>query len=112
MKKEDVLGRILIYLEFRKFGGDCARWIVAILLGGTFSVVVYRRENRSEDGRSGNARDGLALSAILTMAAVTTAPNDSDEVVRVAQGIASRMACLPANWAFRSVQSSTSNQPV
>lgn len=84
---------ILNQPEFREFGDDCVRLLVAVLLGGMLGV------ERELHGRWAGLRTHMMVSlgaAIFTIAALTAAPNDSNEVTRVIQGIAAGIGFLGA----------------
>lgn len=84
---------ILNQSEFREFGENCVRLFVAVLLGGLLGI------ERELHGRWAGLRTHMMVSlgaAIFTIAALTTAPNDSNEVTRVIQGIAAGIGFLGA----------------
>ena len=77
----------------QEFGTDCLRLFVALLLGGLLGI------ERHFHGRWAGVRTHMMVSlgaAIFTIAALTTAPNDTNEVTRVIQGIAAGIGFLGA----------------
>lgn len=77
----------------QEFGIDCLRLFVALLLGGLLGI------ERQFHGRWAGVRTHMMVSlgaAIFTIAALTTAPNDTNEVTRVIQGIAAGIGFLGA----------------
>ncbi|MCA9215120.1 MAG: MgtC/SapB family protein [Planctomycetales bacterium] len=77
----------------QEFGIDCLRLFVALLLGGLLGI------ERQFHGRWAGIRTHMMVSlgaAIFTIAALTTAPNDTNEVTRVIQGIAAGIGFLGA----------------
>ena len=72
---------------------DVVRLIVAVVLGGIVGI------ERQIHGRWAGIRTHMMVSlgaAIFTIAAVTTAPNDANDVTRVIQGIAAGIGFLGA----------------
>jgi putative Mg2+ transporter-C (MgtC) family protein len=79
--------------EVQEFGAFLLRLSIAIVLGGVLGV------ERQLRGRWAGIRTHMMVSlgaAIFTLAAITTAPNDSNEVTRVIQGIAAGIGFLGA----------------
>lgn len=79
--------------EVQEFGAFLLRLLIAIVLGGVLGV------ERQLRGRWAGIRTHMMVSlgaAIFTLAAITTAPNDSNEVTRVIQGIAAGIGFLGA----------------
>ena len=77
----------------QELGTDALRLLVAVLLGGVLGI------ERQLHGRWAGVRTHMMVSlgaAIFTIAAITTAPNDSNEVTRVIQGIAAGIGFLGA----------------
>lgn len=77
--------------EVKEFGTDCLRLFIAVLLGGLLGI------ERQLHGRWAGIRTHMMVSlgaAIFTIAALTTAPNNSNEVTRVIQGIAAGIGFL------------------
>lgn len=77
----------------KTFGTDCLRLFVAVLLGGSLGI------ERQLRGQWAGVRTHMMVSlgaAIFTIAAVTTAPNNSNDVTRVIQGIAAGIGFLGA----------------
>lgn len=75
------------------FWTDFVRLMVAVLLGGALGI------ERQLHGRWAGIRTHMMVSlgaAIFTIAAITTAPNDPNEVTRVIQGIAAGIGFLGA----------------
>lgn len=84
---------ILNQAEFREFGEHCVRLFVAVLLGGLLGI------ERELHGRWAGLRTHMMVSlgsAVFTIAALATAPNDVNEVTRVIQGIAAGIGFLGA----------------
>ena len=72
---------------------DCVRLLMAVLLGGVLGI------ERQLHGRWAGIRTHMMVSlgaAVFTMAAIATAPHDSNEVTRVIQGIAAGIGFLGA----------------
>ncbi|REK16562.1 MAG: MgtC/SapB family protein [Planctomycetota bacterium] len=79
--------------EFREFVANCMRLCVAVLLGGLLGL------ERELHGRWAGLRTHMMVSigaAIFTIAALAVAPNDSNEVTRVIQGVAAGIGFLGA----------------
>ena len=79
--------------EFQAFGYNCVRLFVAVILGGMLGI------ERELHGRWAGLRTHMMVSlgaAIFTIAALATAPNDSNEVTRVIQGVAAGIGFLGA----------------
>ena len=77
----------------KTFDTDCLRLFVAVLLGGSLGI------ERQLRGQWAGVRTHMMVSlgaAIFTIAAVTTAPNNSNDVTRVIQGIAAGIGFLGA----------------
>jgi len=77
----------------QEFGTDCLRLFVALLLGGLLGI------ERQFHGRWAGIRTHMMVAlgaAIFTIAALTTAPNDTHDVTRVIQGIAAGIGFLGA----------------
>lgn len=77
----------------RELGTDSLRLLLAVLLGGVLGI------ERQFHGRWAGVRTHMMVSlgaAIFTIAAIATAPNDSNEVTRVIQGIAAGIGFLGA----------------
>ena len=77
----------------QEFGTDCLRLAVAVLLGGVLGI------ERQINGRWAGIRTHMMVSlgaAIFTIAAITTAPENSNDVTRVIQGIAAGIGFLGA----------------
>ena len=77
----------------QEFGTDLLRLFVAVVLGGVLGI------ERQHHGRWAGIRTHMMVSlgaAIFTLAAIVTAPNDSNEVTRVIQGIAAGIGFLGA----------------
>ena len=84
---------LLSHESVKEFGMDCLRLFVAVLLGGSLGI------ERQLRGQWAGVRTHMMVSlgaAIFTIAAVTTAPNDSNDVTRVIQGIAAGIGFLGA----------------
>lgn len=84
---------LLSHEGVQEFGTDCLRLFVALLLGGLLGI------ERQFHGRWAGIRTHMMVSlgaAIFTIAALTTAPNDTNEVTRVIQGIAAGIGFLGA----------------
>jgi len=84
---------LLNHEAVQEFGTYCLRLFVAVLLGGLLGI------ERQLRGRWAGIRTHMMVSlgaAIFTLAAVTIAPNDSNEVTRVIQGIAAGIGFLGA----------------
>jgi putative Mg2+ transporter-C (MgtC) family protein len=77
----------------QELGTDFPRLFVAVVLGGALGV------ERQLHGRWAGVRTHMLVSlgaAIFTIAAIMTAPNDSNEVTRVIQGVAAGIGFLGA----------------
>lgn len=77
----------------QELAADCVRLLVAVLLGGVLGI------ERQLHGRWAGVRTHMMVSlgaAIFTIAAIATAPDDSNEVTRVIQGIAAGVGFLGA----------------
>lgn len=77
----------------QEFGTDCLRLFVAVVLGGVLGI------ERQLHGRWAGIRTHMMVSlgaAIFTIAALMTAPNDSNDVTRVIQGVAAGIGFLGA----------------
>ena len=77
----------------QELGTDCVRLLIAVLLGGVLGI------ERQLHGRWAGVRTHMMVAlgaAIFTIAAISTAPNDSNEVTRVIQGIAAGIGFLGA----------------
>lgn len=84
---------LLNHEAVQEFGTHCLRLFVAVLLGGLLGI------ERQLRGRWAGIRTHMMVSlgaAIFTLAAVTIAPDDSNEVTRVIQGIAAGIGFLGA----------------
>ncbi|MEZ6103854.1 MAG: MgtC/SapB family protein [Pirellulaceae bacterium] len=84
---------LLSHEGVQEFGTDCLRLFVALLLGGLLGI------ERQFHGRWAGIRTHMMVSlgaAIFTIAALTAAPNDTNEVTRVIQGIAAGIGFLGA----------------
>lgn len=77
----------------QEFGTNIVRLFIAVVLGGVLGM------DRQLHGRWAGIRTHMMVSlgaAIFTIAALTTAPNDSNDVTRVIQGIAAGIGFLGA----------------
>lgn len=77
----------------QELGTDCVRLLIAVLLGGVLGI------ERQLHGRWAGIRTHMMVSlgaAIFTIAAITIAPNDPNEVTRAIQGIAAGIGFLGA----------------
>lgn len=77
----------------QELGADLTRLFIAVLLGGVLGV------ERQLRGRWAGIRTHMMVSlaaAVFTIAAITTAPNNPNEVTRVIQGIAAGVGFLGA----------------
>ncbi|MCA9124860.1 MAG: MgtC/SapB family protein [Planctomycetales bacterium] len=77
----------------QEFGTDFTRLLVAVVLGGVLGI------ERQLHGRWAGIRTHMMVAlgaAIFTIAALITAPNNSNEVTRVIQGIAAGIGFLGA----------------
>ena len=84
---------LLHHESIDEFGTHCLRLLVAVLFGGLLGV------ERQLRGRWAGIRTHMMVSlgaAIFTLAAVTIAPDDTNEVTRVIQGIAAGIGFLGA----------------
>ncbi len=84
---------LLYHESVQEFGTHCLRLFFAVLLGGSLGI------ERQLRGQWAGIRTHMMVSlgaAIFTLAAVTIAPNDSNEVTRVIQGIAAGIGFLGA----------------
>lgn len=79
--------------DLQEFGNVATRLIVAIFFGGVLGI------ERELHGQWAGLRTHMMVSlgaAMFTIAALTTAPNDLNEVTRVIQGIAAGIGFLGA----------------
>ncbi|MEZ6131276.1 MAG: MgtC/SapB family protein [Planctomycetaceae bacterium] len=77
----------------QELGTDSIRLLIAVVLGGVLGI------ERQIHGRWAGVRTHMMVSlgaAIFTIAAITTAPDDPNEVTRVIQGIAAGIGFLGA----------------
>lgn len=77
----------------QELGTDSIRLLIAVVLGGVLGV------ERQIHGRWAGVRTHMMVAlgaAIYTIAAITTAPDDPNEVTRVIQGIAAGIGFLGA----------------
>ena len=77
----------------QEFATDALRLFIAMVLGGALGI------ERQLHGRWAGIRTHMMVSlgaAIFTLAALSTAPNDPNEVTRVIQGIAAGIGFLGA----------------
>lgn len=77
----------------QELGTDSIRLLIAVVLGGVLGV------ERQIHGRWAGVRTHMMVAlgaAIFTIAAITTAPDDPNEVTRVIQGIAAGIGFLGA----------------
>ena len=77
----------------QELGADLTRLFIAVLLGGVLGV------ERQLRGRWAGIRTHMMVSlaaAVFTIAAITTAPTNPNEVTRVIQGIAAGVGFLGA----------------
>lgn len=84
---------LLTHNLVKEFGTDVVRLSIAVALGGVLGI------ERQLHGRWAGIRTHMMVSlgaAIFTIAAITTAPNDSNEVTRVIQGVAAGIGFLGA----------------
>ena len=84
---------LLNHEALQKFGADCLRLIIAVILGGLLGL------ERQLRGQWAGIRTHMMVSlgaAIFTIAAITTTPDDSNDVTRVIQGIAAGIGFLGA----------------
>ncbi|QEF97845.1 putative Mg(2+) transport ATPase [Stieleria maiorica] len=84
---------MLDHLWVEEFTKHCVRLMIAISFGGALGL------ERQLRGQWAGVRTHMMVSlgaAIFTIAAVTTAPDDSNEVTRVIQGIAAGIGFLGA----------------
>lgn len=88
-----MIDSLLNHDAVQEFGTDCLRLFIAVLLGGLLGI------ERQFHGRWAGIRTHMMVSlgaAIFTIAALTTAPNDPNEVTRAIQGIAAGVGFLGA----------------
>ena len=78
---------LLNHEAFQKFGADCLRLIIAVILGGLLGL------ERQLRGQWAGIRTHMM---VFTIAAITTTPDDSNDVTRVIQGIAAGIGFLGA----------------
>ncbi len=77
----------------QELGTHCLRLLIAVFFGGVLGI------ERQIHGRWAGVRTHMMVSlgaALFTIAAIKTAPNDSNEVTRVIQGIAAGIGFLGA----------------
>jgi len=77
----------------QEFGTDCVRLLIAVLLGGVLGI------ERQLHGQWAGIRTHMMVSlgaAIFIIAAITTSPDDANDVTRVIQGIAAGVGFLGA----------------
>lgn len=84
---------LMNHVGVQEFGTDFLRLFVAVVLGGVLGI------ERQLHGRWAGIRTHMMVSlgaAIFTIAALMTAPNDSNDVTRVIQGVAAGIGFLGA----------------